>query len=124
MSERLSATQMRLLIRIGTDTEENASEEEYNEVDACVEAGWLLYYDGWNLTREGLDALLAEIDRLRAEAEALRKGPSVEVVAQMLRARADLYEKDGKPGELGYNFWGWRDFAAEMRRIAKEIEAR
>ncbi len=43
-------------------------------------------------------------------------------IAFKLRQRADLYEKDGKPGELGYNAWGWRDIARELRRVADEIE--
>lgn len=39
-----------------------------------------------------------------------------------LRRAADQYEKDGEPGPLGFNCWGWRTIAAELRRVAKEIE--
>jgi len=35
-----------------------------------------------------------------------------------LMAAADRYEKDGEPGELGYNCWGWRDIARALRREA------
>lgn len=44
-----------------------------------------------------------------AEIAALRDG---------LFAEADRYEKDGQPGPLALNFWGWRDVAATLRRIA------
>lgn len=39
-----------------------------------------------------------------------------------LRAEADKYEKNGEPGPMGYNFWGWRVFAQTLRALANEIE--
>ena len=39
-----------------------------------------------------------------------------------LRDKADQYEKDGEPGPLGYNCWGWRDIARHLREIAEEFE--
>lgn len=54
-----------------------------------------------------------ELIKARASAAEVRKK-----TLEGLRKRADLYEKDGKPGPLGLCFWGWRDFAAELRRLA------
>jgi hypothetical protein len=36
-----------------------------------------------------------------------------------LEQRADMYEKDGKPGPLAS--WGWSDVAKELRAVAREI---
>lgn len=47
-----------------------------------------------------------------------------EALARSLEASADQYEKDGEPGELGYNCWGWRDIARILRERAAAIRAR
>lgn len=41
--------------------------------------------------------------------------------AELLLCEADKYEKDGEPGDLGYNFWGWRDMAKTLRKVADRI---
>lgn len=43
-----------------------------------------------------------------------------EVKTRLLRI-ADEYEKDGEVGPRGYNMWGWRDIARELRKIANEM---
>lgn len=42
--------------------------------------------------------------------------------ADRLRARADLYEKDGQAGPLGFNQYGWRQIAEALRREAGLLE--
>ena len=39
-------------------------------------------------------------------------------VKNRLLAEADRYEKDGQPGPLGFNGWGWRDIARAIRQAA------
>lgn len=43
-------------------------------------------------------------------------------VSARLHQLADLYEKDGEPGPRGLNFWGWRAFSAELRKVAGEFD--
>ena len=60
-------------------------------------------------TLEWLQCQAADRDRLADELAKLRDA---------LRKEAELYEKDGEPGPLGYNFWGWQQFAATLRKTA------
>lgn len=43
-------------------------------------------------------------------------------VVAMLRQRADMYESGGEPGPLGYNCWGWRSIAENIRGVADKVE--
>lgn len=47
-----------------------------------------------------------------------------EALSHRLNAKADQYAKDGEPGELGYNCWGWRDIERILREEAAAIRAR
>lgn len=61
-------------------------------------------------------------DRLLALVALARAGRRcAAAVADELRRRADLYEKGGQPGELGYNCWGWRDIARHLREAAAAL---
>ena len=37
---------------------------------------------------------------------------------KFLNDKADQYEKNGEPGPLGLNCWGWRQIAKELRETA------
>jgi hypothetical protein len=39
-----------------------------------------------------------------------------------LRDLADQYERDGQPGPLGYNCWGWREIADALRKAGRMSE--
>lgn len=59
-----------------------------------------------------------EIDTLRRDIEAAGVQRERELRAELNR-RADLYQlPDGEPGPLGFNCWGWRDIAKNIREAA------
>ena len=53
-------------------------------------------------------------NHLEAEVKRLRDIP------QRILAIVDQYEKDGAPGPLGYNCWGWRTIASDLRLAVKK----
>lgn len=89
---------------------------------------------------DALDAYAAEDTYAVAKARAMVKEPPPystrysqpdvrdksdirDKIAVAIRAKADQYEKDGQPGILGYNQWGWRTIASVLREVADEIVA-
>jgi hypothetical protein len=57
-----------------------------------------------------------EVRRLRARVAELEESPG------LLRVWANRYEKDGEPGDLGLNCWGWRTIAERLRDTATTLE--
>lgn len=43
-------------------------------------------------------------------------------IVKMIHNKANLYEKDGEPGPLGYNIPGWKTIATVLRDLADEIQ--
>jgi len=61
-----------------------------------------------------LDEYQQYADYLEAENEKLRNIP------QRILAIADMYEKDGEPGPLRSDWWGWRTIASDLRLAVKK----